>query len=106
VDHDPRAPFNEVLLSVETSPSFGGVKAFSDISFDIAKGEVRAIIGPQRAGKSSMLTASTASTSAAGRHPLQGRARSQMRPHEAPSRMARTFQNNRAVSGMSTLETS
>ena len=35
--------FNEVLLSVENvSLTFGGVKALTDISFDIMKGEVRA----------------------------------------------------------------
>ena len=34
---------------------FGGVKAITDISFDIREGEIRAIIGPNGAGKSSML---------------------------------------------------
>ena len=46
----------DVLLSVENvSLSFGGVKAISDVSFDIRKGEIRAIIGPNGAGKTSML---------------------------------------------------
>ena len=46
----------EVLLSVENiSLRFGGVKAITDVSFDIRKGEVRAIIGPNGAGKTSML---------------------------------------------------
>ena len=35
--------------------AFGGVKALTDISFDVREHEVRAIIGPNGAGKSSML---------------------------------------------------
>ncbi len=77
--------FTEVLLSVENiSLAFGGVKALTDISFDIKKGEIRAIIGPNGAGKSSMLNCINGFY-----HPQQGTItykgarRSQMRPHEA-----------------------
>ncbi len=46
----------DILLNVEhVSLAFGGVKALTDISFDIRKGEIRAIIGPNGAGKTSML---------------------------------------------------
>jgi branched-chain amino acid transport system ATP-binding protein len=45
-----------VLLEVRNvSLYFGGVKAITDISFDVRKGEIRAIIGPNGAGKTSML---------------------------------------------------
>jgi branched-chain amino acid transport system ATP-binding protein len=37
------------------SLAFGGVKALTEVSFDVKKGEVFAIIGPNGAGKSSML---------------------------------------------------
>ena len=46
----------DVLLAVEdVSLGFGGVKALTEVSFDIRKGEIRAIIGPNGAGKTSML---------------------------------------------------
>ena len=45
----------DVILAVQNiSLSFGGVKALTDISFDVREHEVRAIIGPNGAGKSSM----------------------------------------------------
>ena len=99
--------FNEVLLSVEgISLSFGGVKALTDISFDIAKGEIRAIIGPNGAGKSSMLNCINGFY-----HPQQGAItykgvqRSRMKPHEAAEQgIARTFQNIALFRGMSTLD--
>ena len=99
--------FNEVLLSVENiSLSFGGVRALSDISFDIRKGEMRAIIGPNGAGKSSMLNCINGFY-----HPQQGSItykgvkRAQMRPHEAAAQgIARTFQNIALFKGMSTLD--
>jgi branched-chain amino acid transport system ATP-binding protein len=46
----------DVILDVKNiSLSFGGVKALTDISFNVREHEVRAIIGPNGAGKSSML---------------------------------------------------
>jgi branched-chain amino acid transport system ATP-binding protein len=46
----------EVILDLKkVSLAFGGVKALTDISFDVREHEIRAIIGPNGAGKSSML---------------------------------------------------
>ncbi len=99
--------FDEVLLKVENVHlSFGGVKALSNVNFDILKGEIRAIIGPNGAGKSSMLNVINGFY-----HPQEGTitykgiARSQMKPHQAAVQgIARTFQNIALFKGMSTLD--
>ena len=99
--------FNEVLLAVDNvSLSFGGVKALSDVSFDIKKGEVRAIIGPNGAGKSSMLNCINGFYQPQeGTITYKGKVRRQMRPHEAAKTgIARTFQNIALFRGMSTLD--
>ncbi len=45
----------EALMTVEhLSKSFGGLRANSDISFSIAKGEILGIIGPNGAGKTTL----------------------------------------------------
>lgn len=46
---------NPVLELKNISLRFGGVKAITDISFNVLKHEIRAIIGPNGAGKSSLL---------------------------------------------------
>jgi branched-chain amino acid transport system ATP-binding protein len=97
----------EVLLSVENiSLAFGGVKALTDISFDILKGEVRAIIGPNGAGKTSMLNCINGFY-----HPQKGRItyRGVVRRRQSPSEAARqgigrTFQNVALFKGLSTLD--
>ncbi|MCG6856658.1 MAG: ABC transporter ATP-binding protein [Salaquimonas sp.] len=97
----------EQLLVVDNiSLAFGGVKAITDISFDIAKGEIRAIIGPNGAGKTSMLNVINGFY-----HPQQGtitfrgQTRRRMRPHEAVAQgIARTFQNVALFHGMTTLD--
>ncbi len=95
------------LLVVDNiSLAFGGVKAITDISFDIKKGEIRAIIGPNGAGKTSMLNVINGFY-----HPqegtitFRGNKRSRMRPHEAANQgIARTFQNIALFKGMSVLD--
>ena len=95
------------LLQVDNiSLSFGGVKAITDISFDIKKGEIRAIIGPNGAGKTSMLNVINGFY-----HPqegtitFRGKERRRIRPYEAAREgIARTFQNIALFSGMTTLD--
>jgi branched-chain amino acid transport system ATP-binding protein len=95
------------LLSLQNvSLAFGGVRAISDVSFDIAEGEIRAIIGPNGAGKTSMLNVINGFY-----HPQQGaityrgQTRKRMRPHAAAAQgIARTFQNVALFKGMTTLD--
>ncbi len=96
-----------VMMEVKNiSLRFGGVKALTDISFDIREGEVRAIIGPNGAGKSSMLNVINGFY-----HPqegevwFRGQRRGKMKPHQiAKQGIARTFQNIALFKGMSTLD--
>jgi branched-chain amino acid transport system ATP-binding protein len=97
----------DVLLAVENvSLAFGGVKAVSDVSFDIRKGEIRAIIGPNGAGKTSMLNIINGFYQPQqGRITFKGETRSKMRPHDAAlGGIARTFQNVALFRGMTSLD--
>ncbi|ALK08501.1 ABC transporter ATP-binding protein [Blastochloris viridis] len=97
----------DTLLAVEqVSLRFGGVRALTDVTFDIRKGEIRAIIGPNGAGKTSMLNCINGFY-----HPTEGRitfkgvTRPKMRPYEAArGGVARTFQNVALFKGMTTLD--
>jgi branched-chain amino acid transport system ATP-binding protein len=97
----------EVILAVEgVSLAFGGVKALSEVSFDVREHEVRAIIGPNGAGKSSMLNVINGVY-----HPQKGTIRylgreyHDMDPHEvAVSGISRTFQSLALFKGMTVLD--
>ena len=96
-----------VLLSLEhVSLSFGGVKALTDITFDVREHEVRAIIGPNGAGKSSMLNViNGVYRPQHGTITYRGRERRGMDPHAAAvAGIARTFQNIALFKGMSVLD--
>jgi len=97
----------DVILDVRNIHlRFGGVKALSDITFDVREHEIRAIIGPNGAGKSSMLNCiNGVYQPQEGSIHLRGRAFSKMNPHQvAQLGVARTFQNLALFKGMSVLD--
>ena len=97
----------EVFLSVKgISLAFKGVKAITNISFDIYKGEICAIIGPNGAGKSSMLNVINGVYYAQeGTVTFDGKERRRMRVHQvALEGVARTFQNIALFQGMTVLD--
>jgi len=97
----------EVILDLQNiSLRFGGVKALTDISFNVREHEIRSIIGPNGAGKSSMLNVINGVY-----HPQEGRIlyhgqeRKRLEPYMAARQgIARTFQNIALFKGMSVLD--
>ncbi|RZJ10384.1 MAG: ABC transporter ATP-binding protein [Rubrivivax sp.] len=97
----------DVVLDVKNiSLAFGGVKALTDISFDVREHEVRAIIGPNGAGKSSMLNCINGVYQPQhGAITLRGKTFKGMSPRQvAEMGVARTFQNLALFKGMSVLD--
>jgi branched-chain amino acid transport system ATP-binding protein len=96
-----------VILEVKNiSLAFGGVKALTDISFDVREHEVRAIIGPNGAGKSSMLNCiNGVYVPQQGTISFRGQTFSHMNSRQvAEMGVARTFQNLALFKGMSVLD--
>ncbi|WP_345535752.1 ABC transporter ATP-binding protein [Variovorax defluvii] len=97
----------DVILDVQNiSLSFGGVKALTDISFDVREHEVRAIIGPNGAGKSSMLNCiNGVYQPQQGSITFRGQHFKHMNSRQvAEMGVARTFQNLALFKGMSVLD--
>jgi len=97
----------EVILDVHNlSLRFGGVKALSEISFDVREHEIRAIIGPNGAGKSSMLNCiNGVYQPQEGSISLRGQTFRHMNSRQvAQMGVARTFQNLALFKGMSVLD--
>jgi branched-chain amino acid transport system ATP-binding protein len=84
------------LLSVEgISVRFAGVKALTDISFQVQPGELFAVIGPNGAGKTSLFNVlSRVYQPVSGSVIFDGRDLLRLRTHQvARTGIARTFQN-------------
>ena len=97
----------DVILDVrDISLRFGGVKALSDITFDVREHEIRAIIGPNGAGKSSMLNCiNGVYQPQEGSISLRGQTFRHMNSRQvAQMGVARTFQNLALFKGMSVLD--
>ncbi len=97
----------DVILDVKNiSLRFGGVKALTDISFDVREHEIRSIIGPNGAGKSSMLNCiNGVYTPQEGSITFRGKTFSHMNSRQvAEMGVARTFQNLALFKGMSVID--
>ena len=97
----------DVILDVQNiSLRFGGVKALTDISFNVREHEIRSIIGPNGAGKSSMLNCiNGVYTPQEGKITFRGQTFSHMNSRQvAEMGVARTFQNLALFKGMSVID--
>ena len=95
-----------LLQAVGVSLSFGGVKALSDVSFDLYQGETLGLIGPNGAGKTTMFNCITGVVPGyRGRIVYDGRDLRLLKPHQrARLRIARTFQNLELFDELSALD--
>jgi len=97
----------DVILDVQNiSLRFGGVKALTDISFNVREHEIRAIIGPNGAGKSSMLNCiNGVYQPQEGKITFRGQTFRGMNSRQvAEMGVARTFQNLALFKGMSVID--
>ena len=100
-------PIGDVIFDIQNlSLRFGGVKALTDISFNVREHEIRAIIGPNGAGKSSMLNCiNGVYTPSEGSITFRGKTFSHMNSRQvAEMGVARTFQNLALFKGMSVID--
>ncbi len=95
------------LLALETvTRRFGGLKAVSSLSFEVAEGEVVGLIGPNGAGKTTVFNLVTGFLRpTSGDIRLEGRSLVGLRPHAVTHRgIARTFQVVKPFPAVSVLE--
>ena len=95
------------LLQIEgLTVRFGGVRALSDVSFRVNRGEIYGLVGPNGAGKTTLFNAVTGVIRPdLGRISYDDHEIGHLKPHKrARLGIARTFQNLQLFSGMTVLE--
>lgn len=95
-----------ILAAEQVSLRFGGVRALTDISFQVRRGEIFSIIGPNGAGKTSMVNCvSGRYRPTEGRVVFEGQDITRLRPnHRAGLGIGRTFQNLALFGHMTVLD--
>ena len=95
-----------LLIANAICKQFGGVKALSDVSLTIRKGEIYGLIGPNGAGKTTFFNVLTGLYQPNGGELLfEGYRLRDSAPHlAAQNGIARTFQNIRLFGNMTALE--
>jgi ABC-type branched-subunit amino acid transport system ATPase component len=97
---DPHAP----ILSIQhLARHFGGLRAVNDVSLDVPRGSIFALIGPNGSGKTTLFNVVTGTLSpTAGTVVFQGESITGAPTHEIVRRgIGRTFQNIRLFTRMS-----
>jgi len=95
------------LLSIQgMTHYFGGLRAVSDFSFDVPKGTIYGLIGPNGSGKTTTFNLITGIyTPTEGKIFFEGKDITGMKPYKiVRSGIARTFQNLRIFSSMTALD--
>jgi len=95
-----------ILELDRVSRNFGGIKAVSDVSFNLREGEIVALIGPSGAGKTTLVNVITGVHRASGgRVVFKGEDVTAQKPFQAARRgLARTFQIVQPFPRMTVLE--
>jgi len=95
-----------LLRVAHLTKDFGGLRAVSDLSFDLAEGELLGLIGPNGAGKTTAFNLMAGFVApSAGRVELSGENIIGMKPHAVVRRgIARTFQIVKPFRKLSVLE--
>jgi branched-chain amino acid transport system ATP-binding protein len=104
---EPTGASRDGVLAIDgVSKSFGGLRAVSNVSFAVTRGQLFAVIGPNGAGKTTLFNLITGVYPVtAGAIRFGGREIQGLPPHEVTALgVARTYQNIRLFRGMSVLD--